>query len=189
MARYVLAITLIALFLTLSLLPVPVSAGQISGFSPQRVAVIQPEDRSEEPRLLVTFDLSTIASQQQIDFAQLLFRGCFLAPERDTPLCRLEIYPLSTDWQHDSVTWQTPWDQPGGDIDSCARMTNWVSAGEVDTSFMWLDVTRIVTSWRDGSRANCGILVKISDVTPAVIQHIDVSSVELRIWHHGVHRP
>jgi len=168
---------------------IPASAGQISATPPQRIAVIQSPDRSESPRLLVAFDLQAIETERHIDFAQLLFQG-HLRIDQDAPtVIRLEVLPVLTDWQQDAVNWDTPWERPGGDVDTCAGTTNWVSVNPADTTIMWLDITRIVTNWKGGSTPNHGILVRISDVTPAMIEDIDLSSIELKVWHHAILRP
>jgi hypothetical protein len=168
---------------------VPIFAGRISVFPPREIAVIQAAEGPESPHLLVAFDLQAIEAGRHVDFAQLLFRGHILANEDTVPAARLEVYPVLTDWEEDAVNWETPWDRPGGDVDTCARMTTWVSTSQADTTAMWLDVTRIVTSWKDGRTPNRGFLVKISDFTPAVIERVDLSSVELKVWDHAVYRP
>lgn len=189
MARSRHTIALAVFCLTVTFPFVPIFAGQISVFTPQRIAVIQPGEGPESPRLLVAFDLQAIEAERCIDFAQLLFEGHLQVNEDAAPVARLEVLPVITDWQQGAVNWNTPWEHPGGDVDTCTRTTNWVSVSLADTTAMWLDVTRIVTSWKEGTNPNYGVLVKISDFTPAMIERIDFASVELRVWHHAVRRP
>ncbi len=189
MARYRYIIGLGMFCLVLSSPLIPASGGQVSRILPQQIAAIRPTDGSQGPRLLVAFDLDALGIEPRIDFAQLVFRGVLQVSEETPSVVRLEALPILTDWQQHTVNWETPWKHSGGDVDTCARTTNWVLVGHSDTTVMWLDVTRIVTGWKDGTTPNHGVLVKISELTPAMLERIDLSSVELRVWHHAVRRP
>lgn len=164
-----------------------VLGGQISVIRPACVASIQPGDSSQGSRLIAKFDLSAVGSDRQIDFAQLVFSGRIGAMEDVAPVVRLEVFPLTTDWEQSVVGWNTPWSEPGGDIDSTERSTNWVTV--TNTSPLWLDVTRLARTWEAGERASYGVLLKISDLTPARFQTIDMCGVELKVWHHAKSGP
>jgi hypothetical protein len=176
------------LCLLLAFSSAPVRAGQVSVFSPQRIAVIRPAERTEGPRLLVAFDLTSVGIEQHIDFAQLTFYGKIRA-EQDMPrVARLEVLPLTTDWQADAVGWDTPWNNAGADVDSSLQASNWFPVAVTDTYDLWFDITRIARSWKDGSGPNRGVIIRASYFAPSVLEDIDLSKTSLSIWHHAVRR-
>lgn len=164
-----------------------VLGGQISVIRPACVANIQPGDSSQGSRLIAKFDLSAVGTDRQIDFAKLIFSARIAAMEDAAAVVRLEVFPLTRDWEQSAVGWNTLWSEPGGDIDSTERSTNWVTV--TNTPPLWLDVTRLARTWKAGERANYGVLLKISDLTPARFQTIDMGAVELKVWHHAKSDP
>jgi hypothetical protein len=164
-----------------------VSGGQISVIRPACVASIEPGDGSQGSRLIAKFDLSAVGTDRQIDFAQLIFSARIGDVEDAAPVVKLEVFPLTTDWEQSAVGWSTPWSEPGGDIDPTDKSTNWVMV--VNTSPLWIDVSRLARAWKAGEQANHGVLLKISDLTPARFQTIDMRGVELKVWHHAKRNP
>jgi hypothetical protein len=170
----------------LCMVPYIAHSGQVCTILPEQIAVIAPLDHSESPRLIVRFDVSEIDEDRRIDFAQLLFKGHLDCENLATEVARIEAFPVLTEWQPGSVSWDTPWESDGGDFDTSRRKSNWIAVG--DSAAMWLDVTEILRGWRDEIIPNEGIIVKTSDVVDTALDEVNSGRVVLKVWHHADYR-
>jgi hypothetical protein len=128
-------------------------------------AVIVPEGQSVPRRVLFRVSLPDGLDGKQIDFAELSFDIASLPG----PYLEIEVYPLACSWEAQSVTWSSPWQNPGGDYDETDVV---LVAIAVEGSVVkgHADVSDIVRSWVDGDRTNHGIILVCSKEFPGDFQ-------------------
>ncbi|MBN2270186.1 MAG: tandem-95 repeat protein [Sedimentisphaerales bacterium] len=72
----------------------------------------------------------------------------------------MQVYRVTSDWSEDTVTWNNPWTNPGGDYDPAIVVNGDCTA----TGLRTIDVTEFVQAWSDGT-PNYGILLTDSGAT------------------------
>ena len=75
----------------------------------------------------------------------------------------MQVYRLTSDWAEENVTWNSPWDNPGGDYDPAIVVNGDCTA----TGLRTIDITEFVQAWADGT-ANYGILLTDTGGTDGV---------------------
>jgi hypothetical protein len=121
------------------------------------IAVVEnPSDTSEE-RVIIRYDMPEILAESEIFYAQLTAKVNVTVGTEG--IAEVELMPITTQWQPGSVTWSSPWSEPGGDVDTSMRRSFLVREG---TRQVRIDVTDLVIEWVSCERANTGLIVKPS---------------------------
>ena len=85
----------------------------------------------------------------------------------------IKAYPISTPWSVDNVTWDTPWNSPGGDIDDVNYAA--YAMGRPGTQVIEIDLTDLCMRWADGRLPYYGFLIEIGEATMAPVEFLNGS--------------
>jgi hypothetical protein len=126
----------------------------------QSATIIQ-NPGQDEMRILVKPDLGLSDTSSQVIFAKLNITA--VPQTQDTTFISIKLHAILTDWQPNTVTWDSPWMSSGGDFDSVfyAEQTI-VLPIENEIEF---DLTDLVHRWSDGRLPYYGFLFRISEVS------------------------
>jgi hypothetical protein len=100
-------------------------------------------DSDGNRRGLLRFDLSSIPPGSIITSASL-----YLYEEDKKPDQVTYIYKVTTDWNENSATWDSPWLNPGGDFDGSNPYASFLP-NQTDC-MLTIDLTDLVQEWADG---------------------------------------
>ena len=78
---------------------------------------------------------------------------------RDTTFS-VDVYALTSPWSEDSLSWEFPWQNEGGDMDSLSVFRRYITLGDNDTHA--LDLTQLVRDWVYEDRVNHGFAIAIN---------------------------
>jgi hypothetical protein len=106
-------------------------------------------------RVLVTFPGLDAYVGRELHFARLV-----LPPFQVTDLVTLEAYPVTTAWTRGTVSWDSPWTQPGGDYDPNRRADVRVHPDRDPERPVWLSVTRHIYAFTEIGERNYGLLIR-----------------------------
>ncbi|MEO0225739.1 MAG: DNRLRE domain-containing protein [candidate division WOR-3 bacterium] len=122
--------------------------------SPSRCVLIKPQtpDSINNNRILVLFDLPLNLANKRIDYAEFSFPTF----TRTDSMITIEAYSITKEWDVSTVSWNFPWQKPGGDYDSLEAARYFLRLQ--DTKRVKLDVTEIVKQWF--STNNYGLILK-----------------------------
>jgi hypothetical protein len=133
---------------TLTRMRVPVS----------QIAVIAPNQASDEVSVLIQADLGALTANSHVLLAVLSLDVEAVNTLEDRSVVQLDLLPIVTEWESSTACWDYPWGTPGGDVISRFRERYLIrEAGRAR-----FDITRLVQSWSDGSLENHGILLRAS---------------------------
>ncbi len=78
----------------------------------------------------------------------------------DTTFLEIRIYPITTDWYGNNVSWTNPWNEPGGDFDELHYAHALVSLPqEQEVRF---DLTNLLQGFCSGNLEYYGFIVTVS---------------------------
>ena len=80
---------------------------------------------------------------------------------RDTTFT-FEVFAITSTWEEDSVAWNFPWQNPGGDIDTALAFRRYFTLGDNETPN--LDLTWLVGKWTNRDLANNGFMIAVNFV-------------------------
>ncbi len=112
---------------------------------------VRPNNNSDR-RGLVRFDLSAIPANATITGARL-----YLYETRQIPGQTTYIYRVSTSWSEETVTWNNPWTNRGGDFDNSVAFASFLPNHA--NCMVALDLTDLVQRWVNGKYPNYGVLL------------------------------
>lgn len=108
----------------------------------------------EISRVVLKFDLSNIVQNNNLDYAEIQFPSfSVVGGEAMT----VQGFRLVTDWDEETVTWDSPWETPGGDYDTTDHVA--FRCGPRDTFGLHLDITDVVRPLFEGN-PNYGFILK-----------------------------
>jgi hypothetical protein len=122
-----------------------------------QVAVIKPSEESGDLRLLVSFVLPDTLEGKSIDFACVSFEADCAGDEGGVSF---QGFTLTKPWDAKTVSWNGPWDNPGGDWDR--RLSAYGISEAGSGKILELDVTEFAREWLKEPSKNFGIVVKVS---------------------------
>ncbi len=126
-----------------------------------RVALIIPdqEDWNEfSSRIAKHFSLPDEVNGKEIIFAELYISLDFGEYEAvGDSILEIEAFDITTDWAEENTDWDTPWSDPGGDIDTLSSYTYSIMIGQSESVYM--DVTRFVRSLVEDEQENFGLML------------------------------
>jgi hypothetical protein len=122
-----------------------------------QVAVIGPSEKSEDVRLLLSFELPDTLQGKSIDFACVSFVADCAGVEGGVSF---QGFALTKAWDASTVSWESPWDRAGGDWDRRLSAYGISEVGSAKT--VELDVTDFAKGWLKEPSKNFGIIVKVS---------------------------
>jgi hypothetical protein len=122
------------------------------------VAVISNPSDAQEIRVLVRYEIPEFLTSADILYAQLTGSADAAVIEGEGAV-ELEVLPVAKQWSPGSVSWTSPWTQPGGDLDGGFQRSFLVRQGSQPIR---IDVTELVTEWATGERANTGLMLRAS---------------------------
>jgi hypothetical protein len=118
------------------------------------MTVICEGEQDNHCRILFNVDISQLGSVH-IDHAEIVaLPGSRLTVPTDITFY---LFPITQQWNPSSVDWGSPWDEPGGDVDS--SMVSIFALLEGMETHLRSDVTSIVRSWVNNPAQNYGLLV------------------------------
>jgi hypothetical protein len=79
----------------------------------------------------------------------------------------LGVYPITTEWSAETVTWNNPWTNPGGDFDDVNYAEYAVSIPGKQN--IQVDLTDLCMRWADGRLPYHGFLISVSESSLAGI--------------------
>lgn len=154
-----------------------------------RVALIVPEqeDWNEySSRIAIHFTMPEEINGKDIIFVELYIPLNF--GEFDVvgdSLLEIEAFDITTDWAEENTDWDTPWSEPGGDIDTLSSYTYSTMIGQSENVYM--DVTRFVRSVLEDGHSNYGLMLipfKYDQPVFHIYQNVDAQirgSAEVRL--------
>ena len=117
------------------------------------LAIIRGGD-PEIARILVRFDLSGIVEENDLEYAEIQFPPFLVGGGGDLTV---EGLRLVRDWDEETVTWESPWERPGGDYDTTRSVA--FRCGPRDTLDLHLDITDVLHPLFEGE-PNYGFILK-----------------------------
>lgn len=122
----------------------------------ETAAIVNPEDQNDVRILLKFESITSLDSNDVVIIAQLRSTVDLVnAPDRSI---LLQVVPLSTAWNANTVSWNSPWASSGGDLvedlSISGRITN------ADSQNVKLDVTRIIQKTVSGRITNNGLMLR-----------------------------
>ena len=121
-----------------------------SNFGSQADIEVRP-DKDENRRGLIRFALSSIPQGSTVTSATLYLY------EEDEKLDQVTyIYKVTSGWDEGSVTWNSPWINPGGDFDNSYAYASFLP-NQTDC-MLTIDITELVQEWVNGT-PNHGFLL------------------------------
>jgi hypothetical protein len=121
-----------------------------------RIVISDPD--SQYVHILARPDIGFIDSTMVIDRAVLSF---WVYPvTNDTTFISMRAYPITTDWSTGNVSWDSPWNTSGGDIDE-------MNYGEYAVTLpgaqeIQMDMTDLCMRWTDGRLPYFGFMIEKS---------------------------
>jgi hypothetical protein len=124
--------------------------------------IIEPPD-SGNAHLLIKPEISFPDTAMIINQAVL---DLWVSPQtEDTTYVSIRIYPLTTDWYSESVSWISPWVNPGGDYnDSTYAEYALILPGNQEAK---IDLTDLCILWVNGRMPYYGFVMNISETSEA----------------------
>jgi len=122
------------------------------------VVIYPPEgnpDSSIGLRFLVRFDIPDSLSDYRITYAEAIL-PFHITQYRDTSFST-ELYAITTAWDDDSVSWDFPWMNPGGDMNSSLVFSRFFTMGQIE--MINFNLTSIVGEWVNNSIPNNGFMI------------------------------
>ena len=88
----------------------------------------------------------------------------------DTTFISVRLYPITTDWSADNVTWNSPWTNPGGDFNDVNYSEYAVTLpGQQEIQ---IDLTDLCMRWADGRLPYFGFMIEVADFSLAPLQFV-----------------
>lgn len=126
-----------------------------------QVALILPdqEDYLEySSRIAIHFTLPDEINSKEIIYAELYIPLNFGEFETvGDSLLEIEAFDITTDWNEKNTDWDSPWSDPGGDIDTLSSYTYSIMIGQSEDVYM--DITRFVRSLVEDEQENFGLML------------------------------
>jgi len=146
-----------------------VSAGELKTviLQPDQVASINGEtDEGIDPRILLSFDLSSIPEDAHVLSAGLSLAAAGVVPW-EHPFVPVTACALTKQWNPESADWSGPgsghdWDSPGGDWNP--EFTSYRVIVREARAPSRIRIAHLVNAWRDGNLRNNGLVVMLQDV-------------------------
>jgi hypothetical protein len=104
-------------------------------------------------RALLTFDVSRAIMESEINYAKLVIPDAVVSEWTD-----LILQPVSTSWEAPTVSWDSPWENPGGDYRERPRGMLRLHPGQGVGREYFIDVTEQLREIQNGEE-NHGFLV------------------------------
>lgn len=126
-----------------------------------KVAAIVSPLNVRDARSLIRFEVPKDVLERGIivDFAVLRCNAMMTG----APLGEIDVFPLKTAWEDVvRVTWDGPWEKPGGDYSAEMRPAFYSLPSASSTQAVVIDVTKIVQGWQSGALANHGLILMVS---------------------------
>jgi hypothetical protein len=143
----------------------PTTAEEVVLRPTEAAGIVGEVDGTFDPRVFITFDLSGIPEDAEIQYA-----GLGLANpaniQWEIPFVPVIAGALTRAWDPSSVSWDSPssgqeWENPGGDWDPA--LTSYRVIVRSARAPLPLLVTDLVRSWFDGTVENHGVVVMFAD--------------------------
>jgi hypothetical protein len=158
-----------AVTFVLILVAAVVSAGELKTviLQPDQAATISGEtDEGIDPRILLSFDLSSIPEAAHIQSAGLALSAAGSVPWNH-PFVPVMAGALTKQWNPESADWSGPdsghdWDTPGGDWNPEFTSYRVIVRGARAPSR--IRIAHLVDAWKDGNLRNNGLIVMLQDV-------------------------
>jgi len=83
----------------------------------------------------------------------------------------VRVYPITTDWNVDAVSWISPWTNPGGDFDDVFYAE--YAIGSIGAQEIQIDMTDLCMRWADARLPYYGFLVGVSESSLAPVQFLN----------------
>ena len=152
------------------------------------VAVIRAPE-SAESRTLVKFELPGEVAGAEVEFAVVEYAAAVSSSDA-AGVVTLDVFPVTTEWDGDTVAWSDGWSAAGGDFDP-ERHAVWTAVSG-EGSVVRFDVTEMAAAWVSGTSANLGLIVRsapgeVGTAEPAETAG-DRGGPVLRIWYTGPER-
>ena len=126
-----------------------------------RVALILPdqEDYLEySSRIAIHFTLPDEINSKEIIYAELYIPLNFGEFETvGDSILEIEAFDITTDWAEENTDWDSPWSDPGGDIDTLFSYTYSIMIGQSEDVYM--DITRFVRNVVEEDQDNYGLML------------------------------
>jgi uncharacterized repeat protein (TIGR01451 family) len=107
-----------------------------------------------ERRVVIGFDLSSISP-----LSTVLTSTLFLYEDDQGPAGQIiSVHPVTTNWAEATVTWNTPWATPGGDVDPATA----TFTPDVKQGYKNIDMTSVTADWVSAPPSNYGLLLQAS---------------------------
>ena len=121
------------------------------------LAVITNPENAAETRTLVRFDQPEELVGATVEFAVVEYRASVSSSDAAGVLT-MDAFPVTTEWDGDTVEWAGGWSTAGGDFDRQVHAVWTTVAGE--SSVVRFDVTDMVAAWVSGTSPNRGLIVR-----------------------------
>ncbi len=109
-------------------------------------------DNDADRRGLLQFNLSDIPPDATITSATLYLY------EQSTKASQITyIYRVTTAWNESGVTWNSPWQNPGGDFEIAPAYALFIP--DQQGCSISLDITNLVQTWVNGTYPNYGLIL------------------------------
>jgi hypothetical protein len=118
--------------------------------------VVNPADQNDVRILLKIDQINTLDTNRVVMVAQLRSPVNIVNAPNHSILVRAN--PVAVDWNANSVTWNSPWTNAGGDLLEDLSVLGRLSTG--DNQRMKLDVTRIIKRMVSGNIVNHGLMLR-----------------------------
>lgn len=89
------------------------------------------------------------------------FLNLIASPQTDDrTYISIRLHPITTDWDGNNVSWDSPWTEAGGDIDEMFYGEHLIILPE--NQEIQIDITDLCMRWADGRLPYYGFLLKVS---------------------------
>lgn len=156
MKRFQLLSLFLMLFVALFVLSSNVFADE-AVFEISRGEVLHDPD-SQNMRFLFRPNINIFGESTQI--LKAVLSTDILPLTNDTTFLEIRIYPLTTNWNENNVTWINPWSVPGGDFDELQYAHALVTLP--DEQEVTFNLTDLFQRFCDGRLEYYGLLVSVS---------------------------
>jgi hypothetical protein len=123
------------------------------------IGYIESDGPRPEGRILVRFELPEALRLGEVEFAVLELRTSVSADEGVSCVV-VDAFPLTTEWDATTVSWDGAWGTPGGDFDRTEHAV-WIARPGEDSSLRF-DVTDMAADWASGTMTNHGVVLVVS---------------------------
>lgn len=125
------------------------------------IGVIYPYQNDPNPynglKIALFFTVPESLSEKQISYSEV---------QMNFPVNRYldstfiyDIFPIISPWVSDSISWEYPWANPGGDFDSTEYSSRYYT---IDNNFrINFDITNLTCQWAAGLRSNYGFFISV----------------------------